>query len=102
LALVHRTFRLAKDAGGLGLCCGDDGVFLGGAALLRKTETGWLARPVDEIDALIEAAYGRQVDAARVRAGLETAAKALNEGDLGRAMIASVGAVTHGNPTCYG
>ena len=90
MSLIDRTFRLAKGLDGLGLCCADDGVFLAGTALLRKTETGWAARPAGEIDALIQAAYGHEVDPGRLMAGLGAVAKALNDDDLGRAMIVSV------------
>lgn len=90
MTLIDRRFRLEDDATGLGLYCAGDGVFLGGTALLRKAEIGWVARPAGEIRALLKAAYGGEVDPTRVRAGLEAAANALNEGDLSRAMIASV------------
>ena len=90
MSLIDRAFRLVEEVGAAGLCCVDDGVFLAGTALLRKTEAGWVTRTAGEIDALIQAAYGREVDPGRLMAGLGAAAKALNEDDLGRAMIASV------------
>lgn len=90
MSVIDRRFRLAESAAGLGLCCAEDGVFLAGVALLRKGETAWIVRPTSEIEILLKAAYDRPVDPARVRFGLQAAAKALNEGDLGRAMVASL------------
>lgn len=90
MAPNDQTFRLTNDVGSLGLRCTSTGVSLAGIPLLRKTITGWAPRPAAEIDALIERAYGRQIDPASVSPGLEVIAQALNRSDLGRAMVATV------------
>jgi hypothetical protein len=90
LFLAHREFRLASGPDGPGLACGADGVSLGGVPLLRKTDAGLEPRPLVEIDILIKAGYGAAFDAQALSRGLSVAARALNAGDLGRAMIATL------------
>jgi hypothetical protein len=90
LSLIDRKFRLAADAGDLGLSCTSAGLSLAGAPLLRTTAGGFAPRPSEEISGLMKAAYGRNNDPADLGPGLEVVAKALNQGDLGRAMIAAL------------
>ncbi len=90
MSLIDRRFRLADTAGSLGLHCNADGVWLAGAPLLRKSVNGWEPRPDNEINALLRAAYGRDLDPAKLTPGLRAAASALDDGDLGRAMIATL------------
>jgi hypothetical protein len=51
---------------------------------------GFSRRPADEIEVLFKAAYGRAIDLSRVCRGLDVVAEALNRGDLGRAMVATL------------
>jgi hypothetical protein len=88
VATVHH-FRLASGAGSLGPSWGETGLALAGVSLFRHTDEGFAPRPVDELEALLKAAYERDLDASTVR-GLGVAAAALNEGDIGRAMIAAL------------
>ena len=90
MSLIDRRFQLADDAGGLGLHCTPHGVTLAGAPLLRTTVAGLAPRPRKDLGELLRAAYGRDLDPDAVASGLTVVAKALNNGDLGRAMIASV------------
>ena len=90
MSLIDRTFRLADDAKGAGVNCTLEGVSLAGAPLLRKTLGGLQPRPAGELAGLMKAAYGRDVDPGAFLPGLGVIADALNHGDIGRAMIASV------------
>jgi len=87
---AERFFRLANEPGATGLSCDENGVHLGGAPLLRRTETGFEPRPSYEIEALIAKAYGGAEDGARLSSGLRCIADCLNNGELARAMIAAV------------
>jgi hypothetical protein len=58
--------------------------------LLEKMPSGFTLRPRDQIAELVTSAYDGDVEPSKVLAGLDVAAKALNHGDLGRAMVAAV------------
>ena len=90
LTQIDRRFRLADSAGSLGLDCNVGGAWLAGAPLLQMTALGLAPRPVHEIGALIKGAYGGAIDPAVLLPGLDVIAQALNQGELGRAMIAAV------------
>jgi hypothetical protein len=90
LFLIHRQFRLARGPDRVGLRCDADGVSLAGIQLLRKTDARLAPREALEIDVLTKAAYGSAFDTDKLVRGLAVASKALNEGDLGRAMIATL------------
>jgi len=90
LFLAHRQFRLAQGPERRGLSVDAEGVALAGVALLRKTTAGFEPRWPGEIDVLTKAAYGAAVDAEALRRGLVVAANALNGGDVGRAMVATL------------
>lgn len=87
--LAHRQFRLARKPEA-GLSCDADGVSLGGIQLLRRTDAGFAPRTALEIDVLTKAAYGAAFDTRQLTSGLAVASRALNAGDLGRAMIATL------------
>jgi hypothetical protein len=82
-------FRLSHETANLGLACTTEGLSLAGTPLLRRTPDGWTARSASEIGRLLKAAYGSTFDA-DLSSGLEVVARALNSGDVGRAMVASV------------
>jgi len=90
LSIIDNRFRLADDAAGMGLRCSAEGVSLAGTPLLRETVSGFEPRQAADLEALLEAAYGVGVDPAPVSARLAVAARALNQGDLARAMVATV------------
>jgi hypothetical protein len=86
-----RPFRLDNDPRGSGLSCDETGLRLAGVPLLREAVGGFAARAPAEIAALLACAYGDGPDAPRLSAGgLETVARALNQGDLAKAMTAAV------------
>jgi len=87
---IDRGFRLASDSEDPGLKCTSQGLSLAGAPLLCKTAAGFAPRSADEVGALLKAAYGEGIDPAGLAPGLDVIAKALNQGDLGRAMIAAL------------
>jgi hypothetical protein len=90
LPLIDRTFRLADDFGNSGLKCTSAGVSLAGVPLLLKTSDGFEPRSAEAIDALMKSAYGQDGDVGDLSAGLAVIAKALNDMDLGRAMVAAL------------
>lgn len=85
-------FRLSPEPSSLGLCCRADGVTFAGTPLLRKTWAGLEARSATELGFLFEAAFGFYGDdeAETCAAGLRVIARALNDGDIVKAAIASV------------
>jgi hypothetical protein len=88
--LIDRKFRLADETGSLGLKCTMAGLSLAGAPLLRTTAAGFEPRPADELSGLLKSAYGDDVVPAELFGGFEVIARALNQGDLGRAMVAAL------------
>jgi hypothetical protein len=90
LAELDQRFRLVNEPGSLGLSCSDTGLLLAGVPLLRTTAAGLEPRPADEIGALLKSAYGHDVDPTSWSSGLGVVAKALNQGDLGCAMVAAL------------
>jgi hypothetical protein len=90
LAQTERRPQFENKAGGLGLSCTAEGVSLAGVPLLRKTTSGLTPRPMAELAALMKSAYGHDIDPTRPYPGLDVIAQALNQGDIGRAMVAAV------------
>jgi hypothetical protein len=56
---------------------------------LVKTDAGFEPRAVEELNGMLGRTFGRAVDCAVLLPGLLTVARALNDGDLARAMIAT-------------
>lgn len=83
-----RVFRLMNDPSELGLACTSAGVSLAGVPLLRRTQAGFIPRPVSEIASLLKAAYGDHPIALQSR--LDSIAQALNHGDFTLAAITAV------------
>jgi hypothetical protein len=87
---MPRFFRLAKAAEELGLSCDATGLKLAGAPLLRQGSDGaYSPRAPEEVQALLACAYG-EAGAKLSRSGLDTVARALNQGDLAKAMTAAL------------
>ena len=80
----------AAEGGGLGLNCSSEGLSLAGVPLLRITPVGLAPRSAGDLAELMRSAYGHDVDLVKLSSGLDVIAKALNSGDLGRAMVAAV------------
>jgi hypothetical protein len=85
-----RMFKLTQQPGGLGLRCTPDGLSLAGVALLERGPRGFVPRPRDQVRHLLGRAYETGFDFADRIGGLGAVARALNEGELSRAMIAAV------------
>jgi len=87
---LDRHYRLTNEPGGLGLSCTSAGASFAGVPLLRKVESGFAPRPLAEIETLIQAACGENIDAVVLSRGLGAIAHALNRGDVAFAMTAAV------------
>lgn len=80
-------FPLCLPGDRFGVSCGADGPGLGPYRLLIKTDKGLIPRSEAGLDADLSLIYGRPFSSARRIAGLDAAARALNEGHLARAMF---------------
>jgi hypothetical protein len=87
---AFRRIRLSICPGDLGLSCSETGLRLAETPLLRKLGDGFEPRPVAEIGALMNAAFGAAIDSIRLMPGLEVIARALSAGEVQRAMIAAM------------
>lgn len=85
-----RRFVLEDGPEALGVSCDQSGASLARTPLLAKTAEGFQPRPCPEIDMLLKAAYGQEVDAELVVRGLAVVADALNAGESERAMVAAL------------
>jgi hypothetical protein len=86
----QRIWRLSDQRSDLGLCCAEDGLFLGGTPLLEQQSNGFAARPQADLETVLSCGFGFSVSLDRVMGGLTTVASALNTGDLCRARSAAV------------
>jgi len=81
------------SAGGdrnLGLCCTEEGLFLGRTPLIERSGGAYVARPQADLDRLFGRAYGGGAAAVSVMPGLATVAAALGGNNLALAQIAAV------------
>ncbi|MGA2493604.1 MAG: hypothetical protein ABSF67_11700 [Roseiarcus sp.] len=90
---LHPNLRFFRLADG-GVTCGPDGLFVGGAPMLRRAQSndggGWTPRSVAERDEALGEVYGLPIDSAAKQGRLAAVARALDRGDLA---LASMGAV---------
>src|ERR1700719_2194598 len=87
----HHLWRLS--AGGernLGLCCSEDGLFLGRTPLIERGGGAYVVRPQADLDRLFGRAYGEEAAVARVMPGLASVAAVLSRDNLALAQIAAV------------
>jgi hypothetical protein len=84
-------FKLDQNPKGRGLRCDGGGLFLGSHALLRRDRQGnFEPRPVADLQTLLGRVYGGDANwDSRIRS-VELVAKALNEGEMARAMMTAV------------
>ena len=87
---IGQPFRLTSDSNQAGLEWNAAGPALAGIQLLAKDAGLFAPRPAHEIGRLVGAAYGATVDCNSVSAGLAVVARALNEDQIGRAMVAAL------------
>jgi len=85
-------YRLVSEPAEAGLCCRNNGLTLAGVRLLDAHGAGFEPRPLSELQRILDAAYGSDsgIDAVTYLPGLRTVARALDDRDLSRAMIASL------------
>ncbi|MGA2044345.1 MAG: hypothetical protein ABSG83_13365 [Roseiarcus sp.] len=90
--MIHE-FRLTSRGNG-GVLCDEGGVFVGAVPMLARTRSNgrdeWRPRDCDELSKDMSAQYGLPIDMSSKRGGLTAIAKALNEGDVVRAQVATV------------
>ena len=88
-----REFHLSPRGKG-GISCGPDGAFIGAIPILdrlrRSGKDEWRPRDCDGLSEQMSAQYGLPIDMSPKTGGLKAIAKALNEGDIARAQIATV------------
>jgi hypothetical protein len=90
--LLHE-FRLSPRLDG-GVFCDESGAFVGAIPMLARTRGNgkdeWRPRDCDDLSKEMSAQYGLPIDMSSKRGGLAVIAKALNEGDVARAQVATV------------
>jgi hypothetical protein len=86
---MFRTFRLTQEPGGLGPSCSAKGLAFAGVPLVVRRAGAFTVRSEPEVRHLI-GACGIDIDVPRLQEGLAAVARALNEGNLPRALIAAV------------
>lgn len=89
--MIHKIWRLGEESDdNLGLACTDQGLLLGGTALIERREGRFVVRESNEVERLLSRGYGTSFAAGRVMTALATVAAALNANDQGLARIAAV------------
>jgi hypothetical protein len=84
-------FKLDQNPKGRGLRCDSDGLFLGREALLRRDARGnFEALPVAELRKILRRTYGDEGNWNSCIRSVELVAKALNKGEMARAMMTAV------------
>lgn len=87
----HHLWRLSTGGDqSLGLCCTEEGLFLGRTPLIERRGSAYVLRPQADLDRLLDRAYGGDPAAARVMPGLAAVAAALGQNNLALAQIAAV------------
>ena len=87
----QHLWRLSEGGdGSLGLCCTEDGLFLGRTALVERRGDGYFVRPQADVERLLKRAYGSDITRDQVMPGLAVVAAALDEKNLCLAQIAAV------------
>src|SRR5260370_23647469 len=89
------VYKLAARPDRMGLSCTDQGVCWGPLALVEKqSDAGernrFVPRDQDQLERILGTAFGLKADLTTRMSGLRTIAKALNEGNLGRAQIVTL------------
>ena len=90
---LTREFHLSPHGTG-GVACDGAGALIGAVPLVARARTDgtdeWRPRECDELSEEMSAQYGLPVDMSSKSGGLMAIAKALNDGDVARAQIATV------------
>ncbi len=89
-----REFRLSPPGSDRGISCDANGAFIGAAPLLKRSSTSgrdeWQPRDRDQLSKQVSASYGVPIDMTSKMGGLNAISRALNDGDIARAQIATV------------
>jgi hypothetical protein len=84
-------FKLDQSPEGRGLRCDAEGLFLGRDALLERDESGnFAACPIGELQKILRHAYGDDANWESCSRSVELVARALNKGNMARAMMTAV------------
>ena len=90
--MIHE-FRLSARGKG-GVFCDKDGAFVGAIPMLvrarRNGKDEWRPRDCADLSREMSAQYGLPIDMSSKRGGLTVIAKALDEGDVVRAQVATL------------
>ena len=91
---LGRRFGLSSELGS-GVCCGEDGVFVGSVPLLERSRNQsaadqWQPRPVPDLNRDLSENYGLLIEFTPKIGGLAAVSRALNRGDLLHAQIATL------------
>src|SRR5260221_7991007 len=89
------VYKLAPRPDRMGLSCTDQGVCWGPLALVERQSDGggrnrFVPRDQNQLERILGTAFGLKADLTTRMNGLRTIAKALNEGNLGRAQIVTL------------
>lgn len=85
-----QEYRLEAPDHPYGMSCDANGPALGPIRLLAKTANSFEPRPIDELQNIFDATFAHPFDYSGLLKGLRTVAGALNDGDLARAMMATL------------
>jgi hypothetical protein len=85
-----QEYRLVPPDHERGASCDANGPALGPIRLLVRAAQGFEPRSSDELQSIFDATFERPFDSAGLTRGLETVAPALNDGDVARAMMATL------------
>ncbi len=89
-----REFRLSPPGGGRGISCDVNGAFVGSVPLLKRARVNgrdiWQPRECGQLSKQIGANFGLPIDMSSKMGGLNAISRALNEGDIARAQVATV------------
>ena len=94
--LKLRVYRLSPTRSRDGIFCDADGAFVGHVPLLKRVwlnggaQAQWIVRPEAELNEKLTLLYDLPIDVATKIGGMETIARALNDGKLALAKIAAV------------
>jgi len=84
-----RWQKLASAGDRYGVSCDEEGPSIGPVRLFEMTADGLAPRPVDELDFIFGEVFGCPINFAAKMTGLTVVARALDAGDLAKAMIAT-------------
>ncbi len=87
-------FRLSPPGSNRGISCDANGAFVGSIPLLKRARMNgrevWQPRDCGQLSKQVSASYGVPIDMASKMGGLHAISRALSEGDIARAQIATV------------